>query len=463
MKKLLLTAVAFMVGMTAMNAEGIKKDPSTYEAVQGYHLQSLWIQAVTTDNNLPFGTSEVRGMATLNGELLFCRRVAIPEDQGGGFTCTIDIYDGLTGVFKKQLPLDAEIKNVSGFPCNDIQVDNAGNVLISNVSTDMIKEDLKIHKINMETGAATKVLDTNFSELSGAAYRIDAFGVYGDVDGDGFFMAAIAGDEAGIGDQVVRWNIKSGVADVANPVFISIGSYFPEVAVGNGTAPRVCPISDELFYLDGFNSSATLYDMTGVMVDSFTAAPDLAPQQMGDNGVDEFTLNGKNFIIYSYTNTVPTENPQTWSLCEMGANQAFEGMTNYAIFPKMGVGNVSNPARTALPRIEVKQDSRVALIYVYATNSGAAAYIFGQQEDIDRYINDDPIGIDNSEIANFAITTTVAGIVLSEAADVTVFNFAGQQVVAQSNAKTVALASGSYIVKAVASNGKTVASKVIIK
>ena len=142
----------------------------------------------------------------------------------------------------------------------------------------------------------------------------------------------------------------------------------------------------------------------------------------------------------------------------------FEGMKKQAIFPGNGLGNVSNPVRTALPRIDVKQDAKVAVIYVYAYKSGFGAYVFGEESAVDKFINLKPDGISDINTANLKISATENGVTISEAAEVTVYDFTGQQITAQSNATHVTLLPGNYIVKAVSIDGKTVAtSKVLIK
>lgn len=475
MKKVLLTAAALIFSMAAMNAQTEVKDPFVYEPVDGYVLKNLWIKSVKTLNDPSAALGEARGMAALNGELLFCRRDGDPS------VSSIDIYDGMTGAFKKNVALASDVFVGAGIPCNDIQVDDAGNVLVANLATDVVKGGFQVWKIDITTGIGTKVIQCNLPLLENGeatpVIRIDAFGVYGDVNGDGYVMAAVAGAEAGIGDQILRWDIKGGKVVVSltggpettenpadYPEMITIQEYYPSTTPSNGTAPRVCPIDNDLFYLDGFNTAAAIYDMSGILIDSFEKAPDLAPKQVGNNGVDEFSLDGRNFIIYSYTNTVDGTSPQAWALCDVGENMTFEGMKKQAIFPGNGLGNVSNPVRTALPRIDVKEDAKVAVIYVYAYKSGFGAYVFGEESAVDKFINPKPDGISDINTANLKISVTENGVTVSEAAEVTVYDFTGQQIAAQSNATHVTLLPGNYIVKAVSVDGKSVStSKVLIK
>ncbi|BEH00098.1 T9SS type A sorting domain-containing protein [Bacteroides sedimenti] len=460
MKKVLLGVAALFIGAASMNAQTGVKDTAVYNPTNGYELRNLWIQSELSNNKqIITDIGEARGMAVRNGELLFCQR-------GGTSTSgNILIYDGATGAFKRNVALasnvfalndTAKVTKVFGV-CNDIQVDDAGHVLVANLQTNAAKESFQVWNINLADGTGTKVLDCLLTGLTDV-FRIDAFGVYGDVTGDGYLMAAIAGDIAGAGDQVLRWDIKGGVLDGNNPEFITIQSYYPVAAKTNGTGPRVCPVDNDLFYLDGFNSAATLYDMNGVIVDGFANATDCAPLNIGNNGVDEFSINGKDFVTYIYSNN--TVSPyQAWNLCELGAGMQFTGMQKYFQFPKAGLGKASNAVRTALPRIEVNPAKTVATLYVYAYKSGVAAYQFGLTKDLPTQS-----GISkNHADAALNVVATANGIELSEAANVEVFNFAGQKVAALNSASKVVLAPGMYIVKAITANGEVVTAKVNVK
>ncbi len=457
MKKLLLSAATLMLGLASMNAQ-IVKDPAIYTPVDGYELRSLWTQSGPTNNNTSLldklGVNP-RGMAVLNGKILFCKRTA---DNNAP---SIVVYDGATGAFEKEIPLAANVFTKTdgtavSYPCNDIHVDDAGHVLVSNMALNLQTNNFQVWSINLNDGSGTKVMDCLYPDLSSAKYRIDAFGVYGDVTGNGYLMAAIQGAEANVSDQVFRWDITGGVIS-EEPTPIKIKSYFPAIATTNGTAPRVTPVDNDLFYLDAANCAATLYDMAGIAIDDFSKALDCAPLDYGNNGVDEFTINGKKFITYVYASYAKT--PQAWNLCELGEGASFTGMKKYFQYPQAGIGQAKNDVFTAVPYIEVNKAGTVATIYVYAKGNGAAAYQFGLTKDL-------PIisGINQTNTdATLKVKATANGIELSEAANVEVFNFAGQQVAVKENADKVVLTPGMYIVKAITAEGNVVTAKVNVK
>ncbi|MDD4609446.1 MAG: T9SS type A sorting domain-containing protein [Bacteroidaceae bacterium] len=456
MKKLLLTVAAVLACFASANAQ--TTDPSVYTDVDGYSLKNVWIRAETTGNNptneLLGGSSMSRGMAVKDGQMLFTwRKSTKVSDDLTTVEHKIVVLDGATGAKVKDVVLGEEIFGDNGLGNNDIQVDNAGNVLVSTLAVSLSTAgNFQVWKVNMEDGSGTHLLsNVEMAGADDAPLRIDAFDVYGDVNGEGMIMAAISGTVSGAGDLVMRWDITGGVVN-PEPTVIQIQSYYPSTVLASGTGPRVCIVDNDYFYLDGFTAAPALYDMDGNIIESFESAPDLAPLQVGGNGVDEFSINGKNFIVYNYTNTVPSDNPQTWSVCELGEGMTFSGMKQYFIFPAMGVGGVSNPVRTALPRIEVKDN--VATLYVYATNSGCAVYKFGKSADVD--------GVASMDVNALAISATANGVAISEAAQVEVYNFVGQKVASAVSANFVALPAGNYIVKATTAQTSTTA-KVIVK
>ena len=76
---------------------------------------------------------------------------------------------------------------------------------------------------------------------------------------------------------------------------IFIQEYYP-TAASNNYGTRVCPVDENLFYMDAFTAYATLYNMDGTIADSFASITDeearkaIQPMSAGNNGVAEFSL-----------------------------------------------------------------------------------------------------------------------------------------------------------------------------
>lgn len=474
MKKQLLFAIVLFAAM-ALQAQ--VKDPATYADVQTYRLENLWIQSRNTSNfptttgyGLSGGTAataDARGMAGKDGKILFCFRDA---DVSGTNRTTerylrrtkILVYSGLTGELEKTIALpdslfhqkdaNSDTVRVIGYPANDIQVDAAGNIVLMGMTTNLGVTPLVVYalKIDLATGTISQVkrLLKEVYPLAATA-RIDAFNVYGDMFNNGYFMTAISGASAGLSNFVYKWDIQNGVTNTEYKE-IEIKRYVPIATKFNDTAPRVKPITETLFYLDGQASYPTLYDMSGTVIDTI-ARPNW-PASPGNNGVDEFVLNGKNFVVYSNANTATVPN-SSWAVAELGAGQSLSSMSKLFVFPAAGMGNTSNGVRTAVPYIDVI--GNVAYIYVYGFNNGLAAYKFSIV----------PAGVNTPNTSKVTINVVNNTIQLSETvATVTIFNTTGQKLASAKNVATLGakLGKGVYLVSLTDLNGDSKVQKVAV-
>ncbi|MEG1586288.1 MAG: T9SS type A sorting domain-containing protein [Bacteroidales bacterium] len=441
MKKVLLgmAAMAF-----CLNGYGQTMDPAVYEPVEGYALVNLWNRSAKT-MDLPeqltsaWGTS--RGMAYLNGKIYLCNRSAT-----AGANHELLVFNAHNGEFMKKTTLSGEVGTAS-LGANDIVIDDAGHMLICPIAVNTEGFNLKVWRVNPETGEQiAKVLD--FTDATGVMtpkWRIDCIDVYGDITKDGIIMAAVAEK-----NFVVKWNFVNGVAQA--PVIIEIQKY-PIInktpVENNGTAPRVTIIDDNLFYLDGFTGYATVYDADGVLIEELDQETShlVAP---GNNGVDEFELNGKRFVVYAMSNTDKSP-AMGWNIAELGEGGSFNGMKFYFQFPEQGLGSNSNPGRTAVPRIEVKNN--VAHIYIYGPANGLAAYKFGTIE----------AGIDAAMADKYSVTVQDGLITATGASALEVYSIDGK-LITSADADNVAApeSKGLYIVKVKMTDGMK-AQKIVIE
>jgi len=263
-------------------------------------------------------------------------------------------------------------------------------------------------------------------------------------------MAPVSGVAVGLGNMVIRWNVVNGVT---NPDFkpIAITKYVPgSTAKFNDTAPRVKPISESLFYLDGQQSIATLYDMDGNLVDSIPMA--LRPSSVGNNGVDEFTIGSHNFVVYSHGNTASLPN-SSWAVAELGAGQSLINMSRLYIFPKGGMGATSNAVRTAVPYIDVVGNT--AYIYVYGQANGLAAY----------KLTLNPTAVAEHQMSTVTVSVVGDQIKISEeVALAEVYTVAGQKVTTAKNVSSLnaPVSKGIYIINVVDKSGAKKIQKVAI-
>ncbi|MCR8911376.1 hypothetical protein NW211_05100 [Barnesiella sp. ET7] len=480
MKKLLLGIVA-----ACMATPMVAQDPATYQPVNGYSIENLWIQSLQTGNNMPeiTGGNVTRGMAVKGDEVLFSYR--------GDFT-GIKVFDLKTGAKKRDIKFDTEKfkinyyrtdttivgtdttytqvlaeKSAPGYLANDIQVDDAGNVLTFNMTTDLKTDQVGIWKIDMATGEPTKVMELTNVEGLLDSYRIDYFAVKGDVTKDAIVMFPVSSKNLAIRCDIKDGQLVEQTGDYAGYKFkeITIQKYSPESAVDNSYGPRIAIIDNDYFYLDGFSSEAALYDMSGSLIESVSDAPEecgIVNSKFGNNGVAEFTLNNKPFCIYVVSNNETTP-PQAWKIIEMGEGPTFEGATYYWTIPENGLGTASNAVRTALPRIAKVTDGNgleAAYIAVFACESGAAVYKMTP----DGYDEDSESGVARVAADNVKVFVNGDMIQFSGAADATVYNLAGQKVMEANGVESMAAPAvkGIYVVKAVV-DGVQKVQKVVVK
>ena len=64
--------------------------------------------------------------------------------------------DGATGAVIGDIKLGSEA-SVGLYPCNDVIKDQSGNVCITNLTTNAATTPLKVHLVNLATGALTEV------------------------------------------------------------------------------------------------------------------------------------------------------------------------------------------------------------------------------------------------------------------------------------------------------------------
>ncbi len=470
MKKVLLSAAVLLFAVGTLSAATLVKDTAVYAETALYTFENLWIQSrYSVPVSFPadgygLAGSNCRGMAGKDGKILICRREASGTLMEKYMNkSNILVYDGLTGNLDKIIPVPdslfhqkdvaSDTLRVIGYPSNDIQVDAAGNVILMGMTTNLGVTPLVIAALKVDLNAGTvtqakRLFNKFYPDL--ATVRFDTFNVYGDMFGNGYFMAPVSGTLVGLSDMVIRWNVANGAA---NPDFvpIQIKKFVPgKTAKFNDTAPRVKPISETLFYLDGQQSYATLYDMDGNLIDSIPTS--LFPASPGNNGVDEFVIGSHNFVVYSHANTAVAPH-SSWGVAELGPGMSLSAMTRLHIFPKGGMGNTSNAVRTAVPYIDVVGNS--AFIYVYGQANGLGAYKLTLKT----------TGLANNEQSNLNISLVGSQIRISdEVASAEILSITGQRIATAKNTSTMVApkTNGIYLVQIVDKNGAKKVQKIVV-
>ena len=441
-------------------------DPFEYPSIGEdgkYTLTNKWLFSNVLDNfsaNRPGIVEYVRGMVAKDGKMYFVDRNLKQ----------LTVVDSATGEMLDPIKLAADIFTYEGEvagqnPFNDIKIDAAGNILLGNciVSNAQV---FQIWKIDLATGNGTLILQEILKDnpdYADATIRFDAFGIYGNVDGNGIIMACNASAM-----EAYKWTIKNGVVGTAEVVIIDNseeGTFLTGLA-NPGTAPQIFPMDEDYFYIDGWSTLPTLIDMEGNVVDGFFNVPVEVEDwsvgyanKAGHNGLIEFELGGEYFFLMAFTNTVGASPypASTFRLLKFkDANKEFKDIETLWVLPEAGMGGASNSYRTAVPSVEIDEAAKTATLYLYTGENGYGAYEF-------------KINVKNSMdvVNNDAIGVFVSGneVQLSEkAANIKVFNLVGQLAQTAQGVSSVTIAgSGVYIVTVQTLQGETVVKKVIIK
>lgn len=480
MKKILLfTLLLALTPAAILLAQVELKDPATYApTANGDKLVNLYLNSSQLAKGVPVYpggvAGQARGMALTNGKMYFCNRQVTSKP----YKYQIVELDGTTGAILRTIDLPIEmLKNGTdtiAYPLNDIQVDDAGNLFVANMTTNMRESAtpptptarrLRVSYVDVNQTPVVwrTVMDATLPADLAADFRVETFDVSGNVNtGNGLIMAPVAGEIVGAGNVVLKYTVTGGVADAANPEYIQIGGYYPASSLANGAAPRVNIMGeDNLFYLDGQLTFPTLYDMGGIVIDGFQNNPSLTPKSTGPNGVTEFQINGKYYLIVASTNTdEKVSGPQAFDVFQFAdASRSFAAMTFLYRFPTAGMGGISNPYRTALPRVEVEGNApdQIARINLYAFQNGYGIYKFGPQALL--------TGVDKTQLNSVKIAVKGFDVTLSEpAAEITLYNTTGQKVAEVKNVQTItAPAKGIYIVKTKLADNVEQGYKVVVK
>ncbi len=499
MKKNLLFSIAILVGAISSTSYGadVSKDPDAYANRSNYKLESKWMYSAVLNNyNVAAdklgAAGAVRGMIAKNGKMYFCSRTSVNQ---------ILVVDGATGAKLDPINLESNVFTYLGrnkantadstwtapLPNNDIQKDNAGNILVSNLTTSNAGR-FQVWKIDLTTGGGTVLIDTDIIThypLSKTGTRFDAIGVWGDVNNNAVIMAANA--EATV-TEVYKWTVTNGVVN-QKPDLIELdnsgqywfGAYttatntFAPLA-NLGSAPRVLPVDDTYFYVDGnstyptlcdkdgnvidgfykiFNPDGTTQDATsyGLLTDEITSPSNQWVMNQGHNGVKEFQIGTDYFLIMAGSNTAAKPFSSFRLFKFKDASKLFKDMTLMWTFPQAGMGAVSNTVRTGMPEVEVTGNS--ANIYLYTHENGYGAYTMTIST-----------GVNNINASNVDIVLRGRQIVISEQVkSAEIYSVVGQKIASYSNVSVMESpeTKGIYIVNIIDKNGAKKTQKISVQ
>ena len=398
MKKLLLFAL--LVASTVASAWAVT-DGVNYERVNGIGIKNMWIQdrahAADVWSNRPYCNTSARTAVMNDGFIYIARSNANTVIQGTDTLSQSVIYkvDATNGELVKelQLTLDGNIYGGATLSSNTVGVDNFGHLYMAPFSSNLATVQ-PVYLVDKETGELTFVAELDKGD---ALQRCDYIDVMGDLtleEAECNIMTVGASSE-----YIYRWHADQGgdwEGGFDGDPYLAIIDFYPETVTQWGYAPVAKMIlgedednrySGELFYIDGFSSSPILYDVTGTLVESFEEVdPECLPMDVGANGVCEFTLDGRNFIVYvaaQYTGvdeaTMINKACQVY-ICELGEGMTMAGMQRYWMVPDE-LGAVSDGGtRVQSMNVEYGVDAEgneEVTLFIFKCYNGMAVYKIG--------------------------------------------------------------------------------------
>ncbi|GAB1415431.1 hypothetical protein MASR2M117_08370 [Paludibacter sp.] len=436
-------------------------DPYTYpKTPNNDQLENVFLKTSVLINSDPAtavfvsGAAEhTRGMAVKDGKMYFSGR----KNLSSPYVPQIYEVDGATGDLLNTYDLPADLYGSTIHPANDIAIDNAGNMFISNLIT--TTQEFRISYIDITQSPI--VWNTVLSITPTSTHRLETFSVFGDIkNGDGFIMIPVANTR-----KILKYDVTSGVVNTT-PTEITIN--YTGTAASMAQQPRIHIVSDSRFYVDGGTWDPALYNMNGEVVGSFqqnNAA--LAPTTIDNttykgrqNGVVEFKLNDKYYLLVAYTSQ-SADKPGQFALFEFkDSNKEFKDMTLLYRFPEAGMGTFSDGAflYATIPQVEIIKNEagkNKARLYIYSWKNGYGIYDFLPYDFYSKTEN---------TIENFNYSLNNRVITLSENTSLlSVYNTSGQKIQEVSNANAIAVStSGIFILKAALANSETKTIKIIV-
>ena len=343
----------------------VKRDIDTYNMIDGYRLTNLWVRSIKDEyDNITFDGDGLmnRGITARDGHVLMIGRSAGASDAD----VYIAHYDGATGERIKTVPVDEAVQALY-YPGNDILLDAAGNVVVTNLVLQIGSQPIRVFQVDPDTGAAT--LRASLTASGTSTTRIDHCNVLGDVSSNKFWVMAAMSS----GTLIIRWTVQNG--EVTETKIVNVKARYPSGASNFGLAPRIYPVSETEAWVSGGSTHLTLYNLNnGSIIDSFSYNTGIEPEGTESNGAAFFELGDANYLLYSYTDFRSEVGHRFALAVNRDGDTALEGYNPMWVFPERGLGGFNSQTWDAPCVTTPGARAGERNLYVYVPGNGLAAY-----------------------------------------------------------------------------------------
>ncbi len=393
MKKFLLTAALAWVACVGAFAA---TDGQTYEPVNDIKIVNSWIldrfHTPSVFTKADYCNTRARTATLSNGVVYIARSEVKQTVVAPGDTVPQSVIyrlDAKTGAELPALDVTLDGKAYGVFlGVNSIGTDNFGHVWVMPYTSEKTA-NIPMYQLNTETGELTLIATLDKGDKIA---RTDYYDVMGDITREKAECNVMnAGTQVA---TIYRWHADQG-SDTFEGGFegdlsLEITAFYPETVTewSYGPTVKMCydpssetPYAGELFYVDGFNSVPALYDVTGSLLDSFEQVDKSLLPENGTNGVAEFTLDDRNFMVYSIAQYSGTGHGCQANVVELGDGMAFAGMKKYWQIPADSLGQTSDGGnRIHCLNVEYSKEngSDVVTLLTFKSYNGVGVYKIGK-------------------------------------------------------------------------------------
>lgn len=377
-------------------------DANAYDAVNGYRLTNKWVRSVKSEyGNITFENKGQlnRGFAVVGDTIYVSGR----ESASSTAPAYLYLYSADTGERIKRMSLGYEA-TVPYYPCNDVQTDHAGNLVISNLTLNVGTTPLVLLSVDKTTGALTKVASLTFSGLEES--RIDHCAVAGDVKSGDFSVFACPRYST----KLLRWQFRGG--KFTSQQSVTMKGYAPSHATTSGIAPQLYAQDENIVYINGSGIYFTRYNFaTGAIDGAFSTGSPMAPEGTNGNGGTAFTLGGAHYMLYPSGDFNSSFN---FNLVQNTTDTSFAGHQLMWCFPKRGLGNVNSDTWSA-QCTAVPVSATDAMLYLYVPGNGMAAYLLSKNVKFGDVNGDGNVDVsDVTALINMILGTTPADLEVAD-------------------------------------------------
>ena len=450
MKKFLLVLTLVSLACSSAMAAGrlLKKDPNGYETVNGISIRNLWLL-----DRYHYGVNELQNdfewcntkarTATMQDGIVYISRseakqIIRPKADGSGndtvMAAVVYRLNALTG--EEMPPLDLTLNGepfgYTTLGANNIGKDNFGHVWVAPYTSEAAAIQ-PIYQLDVETGEVTLIANLDKGDVIA---RVDYLDLVGDITLEEA-ECNIMGPGHSVPTVYAWHNDQGGAVDTwegfySGDSYIDFTDFYPESQNQWGIAPcsrfvlaedEETRYSGENFYIDGFTTVPVLYASDGTIVDGFGSlseeemeADSLLMPKVGTNGIAEFALGGRSFIVYSIGQYDAPNSCQV-NICELGEGMSFSGMQRYWTLPADGQGQTSDSGTRIHPIVTdytTEGGKDAALILEYKCYNGIGVYVVGEgvvpDEPMPMY---DKCDVNQDGSVNAADITALYGFILN--------------------------------------------------